>query len=124
MDPKEVYMSKPWLKYYPEGVRPEIDVQEISVPDLFDQMADQYSSKVALIFYGKKIPYGKLKELTNRFAAALADLGVTKGDTVALYLLNLEEYLTEKSYSPSLLSGYISKNALSAIIESVSISGF
>ena len=20
MDPKEVYLSKPWLKYYPEGV--------------------------------------------------------------------------------------------------------
>ena len=20
MEPKEVYMSKPWLKYYPEGV--------------------------------------------------------------------------------------------------------
>jgi long-chain acyl-CoA synthetase len=93
MDPKEVYLSKPWLKYYPEGVPHEIDVPEATVPDMFDKMADKYSSKVALIFYGKKIHYGKLKELTDRFAAALDGLGVAKGDTVALYLLNSPQYV-------------------------------
>ena len=93
MDPKEVYMSKPWLKYYPEGVPHQIDVPETTVPDMFDKMADTYSRKVALIFYGKKIHYGKLKELTNRFAAALDGLGVAKGNTVALYLLNSPQYV-------------------------------
>ena len=93
MDPKEAYMSKPWLKYYPEGVPHEVDIPEMSVPDIFDQMADQYSKKVALIFYGKKVKYGELKELTNRFATALANLGVAKGDTVALYLLNCPQYV-------------------------------
>ena len=93
MDPKEAYMSKPWLKYYPESGPHEINALETSVPDVFDKMADRYSSKVALIFYGKKIHYGKLKELTNRFAAALDDLGVSKGDTVALYLLNCPQYV-------------------------------
>ncbi len=93
MDPKEAYMLKPWLKYYPEGVPHEVEIPDMSVPDIFDQMADKYKSKVALIFYGKKIKYGELKELTNRFAAALADLGVAKGDTVALYLLNCPQYV-------------------------------
>ncbi|MGD2271265.1 MAG: AMP-binding protein [Desulfobacterales bacterium] len=93
MDPKEVYLRKPWLKYYPKGVPPEVDVPDTSVPDIFDQMADKYSSNTALIFYGKKIKYGELKELTNRFAAALADFGVAKGDTVALYLLNCPQYV-------------------------------
>ncbi len=93
MDSKEAYMSKPWLKYYPESGPHEINALETSVPDVFDKMADRYSSKVALIFYGKKIHYGKLKELTNRFAAALDDLGVSKGDTVALYLLNCPQYV-------------------------------
>jgi long-chain acyl-CoA synthetase len=93
MDPKEVYMSKPWLKYYPEGVPHEIDVPETNIPDVFDEKADKYSRKVALIFYGKKIHYGKLKELTDRFAAALNGLGVAKGDTVALYLLNSPQYI-------------------------------
>ena len=75
MDPKDIYMSKPWLKFYPEGVPHEVDVPETSVPDVFDAMADRYRNKVALIFYGKKIQYGKLKELTDRFAAALHRLG-------------------------------------------------
>jgi len=93
MDHKEAYMTKPWLKYYPEGVPEEVDVPDISVSELFDQVADKYRSKTALIFYGRKIAYGKLKELVNRFAAALADLGVSRGDTVALYVLNCPQYV-------------------------------
>jgi long-chain acyl-CoA synthetase len=93
MDAKALYMDKPWLKYYPQGVPSEVDVPEISVPEIFDQVADKYASKTALIFYGNQISYKRLKELINRFAAALADLGVIKGDTVALYLLNCPQYV-------------------------------
>jgi long-chain acyl-CoA synthetase len=93
MNPKELYLSKPWLKYYPKGVPSEVDVPEISVPALFDRMADKYADKTALIFYGNKISYKKLKELIDRFATALIDLGVTKGQTVALYLLNCPQYV-------------------------------
>jgi long-chain acyl-CoA synthetase len=93
MDPKELYLSKPWLKYYPKGVPSDVDVPEISVPELFDRMADKYANKTALIFYGNKISYKKLKELIDRFAAALGGLGVIKGQTVALYLLNCPQYV-------------------------------
>jgi len=93
MEPKDVYLSKPWLKYYSDGVPHEVEVPDKSVPQLFDEMADKYSGKAALIFYGKKIKYGELKRLTDRFAAALADLGVAKGETVALYLLNCPQYV-------------------------------
>ncbi|MBC8179029.1 MAG: AMP-binding protein [Deltaproteobacteria bacterium] len=103
MDPKEIYLSKPWVEHYPEGVPAEVEVPDISVPEAFDQMADKYGSKTALIFYGKKISYEKLKELTNRFAAALADLGVGKGDTVAMYLLNCPQYVI--AYFGSLKAG-------------------
>lgn len=93
MEPKDFYMSKPWLKYYSKGVPHEVEVPDISVPQLFDQMADKYSGKTALIFYGKKIKYGELKKLTDKFAAALAGLGVSKGETVGLYLLNCPQYV-------------------------------
>jgi long-chain acyl-CoA synthetase len=66
-------------------------------------IADRYSSKVALIFYGKKIQYGQLKALTDRFAAALDGLGVAKGDTVALFLLNSPQYII--AYLGSLKAG-------------------
>jgi long-chain acyl-CoA synthetase len=93
MDPKEFYLSKPWLKYYPQGVPSEVKVPGVSVPELFDRIADQYAGKTALIFYGNKISYRKLKELIDRFATALANLGVAKGQTVALYLLNCPQYV-------------------------------
>jgi long-chain acyl-CoA synthetase len=93
MDAKSIYMSKPWLKYYPEGVPHEVDLPVISVPDIFDQVAGKYAGKTALVFYGKKISYKKLKELVDRFATALSDLGVKKGDTVALYMLNCPQFV-------------------------------
>ncbi|HMK52228.1 MAG TPA: AMP-binding protein, partial [Thermodesulfobacteriota bacterium] len=93
MNAKEVYAAKPWLKYYSEGVPETVDVPATSVPELFDQVAEKYGNKTALIFYGNKISYAKLKELIDRFATALTDLGVKKGDTVALYLLNCPQYV-------------------------------
>jgi len=93
MDPKEFYLSKPWLKYYSEGVPAEINILDMSVPELFDRIVEKYGDKTALIFYGKKINYRELRELVNRMATALADLGVGKGDTVALYLLNSPQYV-------------------------------
>jgi len=93
MNAKEIYASKPWLKYYPEGVPETVDVPDVSVPDLVNQVAVKYGKKAALIFYGKEISYTKLKELIDRFATALAELGLKKGDTVALYLLNCPQYV-------------------------------
>ena len=93
MDAKELYMSKPWLKYYPKGVPEQIDIPEQSVPEIFDEVTDKYGNKSALVFYGKKISYGALRDLVDRFATALTDLGISKGDTVALFLLNCPQYV-------------------------------
>ncbi len=93
MDIKQAYLSKPWLKHYPDGVPEAPQIPDLSVPELIDRLADKFAGKTALIFYGKKITYGRLKELIHRFATGLADQGVEKGDTVALYLLNCPQYV-------------------------------
>jgi long-chain acyl-CoA synthetase len=93
MDVKQAYLSKPWLSHYPKGVPAEIEIPSQSVPDLFDEATEKYSAREALIFYGKKIAYGELRRLVDQFATALADLGVAKGDTVALHLLNCPQYV-------------------------------
>ena len=93
MDIKQAYLSKPWLKHYPDGVPEAPQIPDLSVPELIDQLADKYAKKAALVFYGKQITYGHLKELIHRFATGLADQGVEKGDTVALYLLNCPQYV-------------------------------
>jgi len=93
MDAKDAYFSKPWLKHYPKGITGEIEIPSKSVPEMFDEAAGKYSGKAAVIFYGKKITYGELRKLVDQFATALADLGVSKGHTVALHLLNCPQYV-------------------------------
>ena len=93
MDLKDAYLSKPWLKHYPGDVAHEVEIPDVSVPEFFDRMAAKHAGKTALVFYGRSIKYAELKDLTDRFAAALADIGVSKGDTVSLYLLNCPQYV-------------------------------
>lgn len=91
MEAKQLNM--PWLKSYPEGVPHTVEIPDLPVPALFDEKAEKYGNKTAVIFYGKEISYRKLREESDRFAAALADLGVGKGQRVALYLLNSPQFI-------------------------------
>ncbi len=93
MNPKEFYLSKPWLKHYSKGVPAEVEIPDISVPQLFEEVVAKYGKKTFVIFYGKKINYLELKDAVDRMATALADMRVKKGDTVALYLLNSPQYI-------------------------------
>ena len=93
MEAKASYYEKPWLKFYPAGVPQTIEIPDKSLPQVFDEIAAKYSSKDAIIFYGNKISYGKLKEEVDRFASALHELGIRKGDKIAVYLLNSPQYI-------------------------------
>lgn len=53
----------------------------------------KYPDNEALIYMGRTFTYSGLQELINRFATALADLGVKKGDRVALYLPNSPQFV-------------------------------
>ena len=93
MSALDAYLAKPWLAHYPPGVPPTIEIPNQSVPQAFDEATDKYGGRAALIFYGRKITFRELREQVDRFAAALAHLGVRKGDRVALYLLNSPQYV-------------------------------
>jgi long-chain acyl-CoA synthetase len=103
MEVKNKYYEKPWLKFYPEGVPVNVEIPERSLPEIFDEVADKYSSRAAVIFYGNKISFGKLREEVDRFATALHELGIQKGDKVALYLLNSPQFII--AYFGSLKAG-------------------
>jgi long-chain acyl-CoA synthetase len=103
MEAKIQYYEKPWLKFYPEGVPVNVEIPERSLPEIFDEVADKYSGRAALIFYGNKISFGKLREEVDRFATALHELGIQKGDKVALYLLNSPQFII--AYFGSLKAG-------------------
>src|SRR5450756_1654531 len=93
MDPKSVYLSRPWLKFYELGVPADLEVPLKSVPQAFDEATAKFGAKAAMVFYGREISFRELREHTDRLAGALADLGLKKGDRVALYLLNSPQFV-------------------------------
>ena len=85
---------KPWLRHYDADVRPSIaPYPDKTLIDYLDQLAAEHPSNAALLFKGATMTYGQLDTLSTSFAAALADLGVRKGDRVALVLPNCPQFL-------------------------------
>ena len=102
---KAKYEARPWLKFYLDGVPPDIEILEESVVDNFNRITEKWKGKTALIFYGRKISYGELRDHVDRFATALCDLGIKKGDKIALLLLNSPQFII--AYLGALKAGAI-----------------
>src|SRR5919109_541749 len=73
--------------------RAAVDIPEIPFGEMLWETAQRFPEKIAIVFQGRKISYRELDGLTNSFANALANLGVKKGDRVALYMTNRPEYI-------------------------------
>ena len=82
------YDGQPWLNSYPPGVPTSYDFPTFALTRLLDDAAGSFPGHVALAFLGAKTTYQELKSQVDLFAGALAGLGVTKGDRVALVLPN------------------------------------
>lgn len=74
----------PWLKNYPPGVNADVEIPEKSLGQLFDSAVAAKPDNTALIFGPLRITYAQFSDQVNRFAAALADIGIKKGDRVGL----------------------------------------
>ena len=85
---------KPWLSHYDADVRPSIaPYPDKTLIDYLDQLAAEHPSNPALLFKGATMTYGQLDALSTAFAAALAGVGVNKGERVALLLPNCPQFL-------------------------------
>ncbi|MCW3976594.1 MAG: long-chain fatty acid--CoA ligase [Candidatus Bathyarchaeota archaeon] len=87
------YEKRPWLKWYAEGVPADVEIPEKSILDMIDEAVEKWGNTNALVFYGKKMKHKEIRELSLRFATALHDLGVKKGDRVALLLPNCPQFM-------------------------------
>jgi long-chain acyl-CoA synthetase len=87
------YLARPWLAHYGKGVPHDVQVPDESVCRAFDRATERAPQAPAVVFYGRSISYGELREATDRLANALASHGVKKGDRVALYLLNSPQFI-------------------------------
>ena len=82
------YAARPWVRWYAPGVSERLYVPDIALTDLLYDAANDFPRRKALAFLGRTMTYRALVETVDHFAGALRDLGVRKGDRVALILPN------------------------------------
>jgi len=88
------YEKRPWTKWYAEGCPADTEIPEDkSIVDMMDEANEKWGNDVSTIFYGNKIKGKDIREQSLRFAAALHDLGVKKGDRVAILLPNCPQFM-------------------------------
>jgi long-chain acyl-CoA synthetase len=102
---KAIYEKRPWLKFYLKEVPADVKIPEKSAVETFDEATTKWKDRTAVVFYGRKISYRELRDHVDRFATALQDLGVKKGDRVALLLLNSPQFII--AYFGALKAGAI-----------------
>jgi long-chain acyl-CoA synthetase len=59
----------------------------------FDRMSEVYPDRPAVMYLGETFSYSNLRDLSERFAGALRDLGVKKGDRVMIYIPNCIQWI-------------------------------
>ncbi len=91
------YSEKPWLKSYKLG---PYKLEESLAPypkepvfKALDDAAEKYPGQTAILFLEKAINYKNLKIQADKLSAALAGLGVKKGDRVCAFLPNCMEFI-------------------------------
>jgi len=61
--------------------------------EAFDRAAGEYPDTPAIIYLGEKFTYAHLKTCIDKFATALHELGVSKGDKLMLYVPNCPQFI-------------------------------
>lgn len=87
-------MEKIWLKNYQEGIPHEVDVHQYrSLPHLLEQSFEEFAGRPAFHCMGTTLNYREIDRLSAKFASYLQnDLGLTKGERVALMMPNILQY--------------------------------
>ena len=101
MEENGPYASRPWLRYYDEGVPATLDYPPIPLDRLLSNSAAKYPQHPAIVFgasLGTRVidstmSYQKLDDAVNRFAAKLQHLGLKKGDRVAIITPNCPQFV-------------------------------
>ena len=83
---------RPWLSHYSPGVPTSLDIPAKPLTWILDQATQHYGANTAITYYGTEISYLQLNSLVDRFAHALIDLGLQRGERVSICLPNVPQY--------------------------------
>jgi len=80
--------ERPWFKYWPPNLPKELDYPRVPTFDIIERSGRRYPDKAAVIFYGSRITYEELYKSSMNLAGYLYEIGIRKGDRVAVCIGN------------------------------------
>ncbi len=86
---QSVYSQKNWLKSYDRGISANLEFKDILIPEYLEASTKKFPETPALNFQGYTLTFMELSEMVAKFAAALKEAGIQKGDSVAILLPNV-----------------------------------
>ncbi len=86
--------ERPWLAHYPPGVPATIDLSEFgSLAEVLETACERFRHRPAFTNMGKTLSYAQIDRASRDFASFLLnELGLEKGDRVAVMLPNVLQY--------------------------------
>jgi long-chain acyl-CoA synthetase len=85
--------DKIWYKSWPKGIKKVIDIPNTTVHGIFEEFAAKNAEIPYLSLLGIDYSYGKVNDMASRFATALLELGVEKGDRIGIFMPNLHQFV-------------------------------
>ena len=80
--------QKIFYKHWPEGVPKEVSIPDITLIDSLENSTRKYPDNPVTYFMGFELNYSQLLDIVYRTATKLSELGIKKGDTVAIHYTN------------------------------------
>jgi long-chain acyl-CoA synthetase len=87
------YAARPWLNHYDYWVRPHMNYPRRPLHEILRITAVEVPDRPATAFLGAHLTFGQIKEQADKFATALARLGIRQKDRVGIMLPNCPQYL-------------------------------
>lgn len=100
-----VHVDKPWLAQYPPEIPVQLTYEEKPLFSYLKETAAAFPEKNALTFLGKKLTFAELYEKSLQLANFFKEIGLQKGDRVAIMLPNSPQAVI--SYYGVLMAGGI-----------------
>lgn len=89
----KLFQTRPWLLHYEDGVPYTLNYPTQPLFRFLDIAARRFPFRTATTYYDSTLSYRGLRRQANRFANALRELGIQKGERVALVLPNCPQYV-------------------------------
>ncbi|TYR82212.1 AMP-binding protein [Priestia megaterium] len=97
--------EKVWISQYPKEISPSLEYSTKNLAQLFEEVTQKYPEKFAVHFLGKRMTFRELYEQSIQLAAYLKEIGMNRGDRVAIMLPNCPQAVI--SFYAVLLAGGI-----------------